>query len=113
MFKNATFLSFYLADNQLFSNSETLVIISISMEVQEIFEGFQILKIPRENIPLGAEWVIGIGINGNNFPETNISISRAINSYEIEKTVKQSIDISTLSFFNLDGTYLNRSTKQP
>jgi hypothetical protein len=26
MFKNATFLSFYFADNQLFSNSETLVI---------------------------------------------------------------------------------------
>ena len=25
MFKNATFLSFYFADNQLFSNSETLV----------------------------------------------------------------------------------------
>ena len=25
MFKNATFLSFYLADNQLFGNSETLV----------------------------------------------------------------------------------------
>ena len=24
MFKNATFLSFYFADNQLFSNSETL-----------------------------------------------------------------------------------------
>ena len=27
MFKNATFLSFYFADNQLFSNSETLVIL--------------------------------------------------------------------------------------
>ena len=25
MFKNATYLSFYFADNQLFSNSETLV----------------------------------------------------------------------------------------
>jgi len=25
MLKNATFLSFYFADNQLFSNSETLV----------------------------------------------------------------------------------------
>ena len=25
MFKNATFLSFYFADNQLFSNSEALV----------------------------------------------------------------------------------------
>ena len=25
MFKNATFLPFYFADNQLFSNSETLV----------------------------------------------------------------------------------------
>ena len=29
MFKNATFLSFYFADNQLFSNSETLVIYRI------------------------------------------------------------------------------------
>jgi hypothetical protein len=31
MLKNATFLPFYFADNQLFSNSETLVII---LEVQ-------------------------------------------------------------------------------
>jgi hypothetical protein len=30
MFKNATFLPFYFADNQLFSNSETLVSYNIS-----------------------------------------------------------------------------------
>jgi hypothetical protein len=30
MFKNATFLPFYIADNQLFSNSETLVKLCVS-----------------------------------------------------------------------------------
>jgi len=41
MFKNATFLSFYFADNQLFSNSETLVSYSI----------------PHQKIIIGAEFL--------------------------------------------------------
>ena len=43
MFKNATFLSFYFADNQLFSNSETLVIKINEQIKRHIFE--YILKI--------------------------------------------------------------------
>jgi hypothetical protein len=36
MFKNATFLPFYFADNQLFINSETLVIKSYKLIISEI-----------------------------------------------------------------------------
>jgi hypothetical protein len=39
MFKNATFLSFYFADNQLFSNSETLVINTKEPNINEIPKG--------------------------------------------------------------------------
>jgi hypothetical protein len=35
MFKNATFLSFYFADNQLLSNSETLVIYILDMTLNK------------------------------------------------------------------------------
>jgi hypothetical protein len=59
MFKNATFLSFYFADNQLFSNSETLV---------------NILLNPLENINVlfkrVNKWLVKvkiIGIEGGTF----------------------------------------------
>jgi hypothetical protein len=90
----------------------TILFLTVSMAVsgQGIFEGFQILKIPRENIPLGAEWVNGIGVNGIGVPETNITINRSINSFEIDKIFKQSVDLSILSYFNLDGSYLANTT---
>ena len=36
MFKNATFLSFYFADNQLFSNSETLALNKLFNQIEKI-----------------------------------------------------------------------------
>ena len=48
MFKNATYLSFYFADNQLFSNSETLVIFYQFIDKFEI----EVIRILHERMDL-------------------------------------------------------------
>jgi len=90
----------------------TVLFLAFTMTVnaQGIFEGFQILKIPRETIPLGAEWVNGVGVNGSGVPESNITINRSLNSIEIDKTFKEGLDLSILSYFGLDGSYFANST---
>lgn len=86
------------------------LVFTMAVNAQEIFEGFQILKIPRETIPLGAEWVNGVGVNGSGVPESNITVNRSINSIEIDKTFKEGLDLSILSYFGLDGSYVANTT---
>lgn len=82
----------------------------IQAQGQGLFEGFQILNIPRETIPLGAEWLNGVGVNGTGLAEDNITINKSINSIELDKTFKQSLDLSILSYFNLGADYLSSTT---
>lgn len=90
----------------------TILFLTVSLNIagQGIFDGFQILKIPRETIPLGAEWVDGVGVNGISVPETNIAVYRSISSFEIDNSFKKSIDLAILNYFNLDGSYLTNTT---
>jgi hypothetical protein len=77
---------------------------------QGVLDGFQILKIPRETIPLGAEWINGVGVNGTGVPETNITTNRSLSSIELEKSLKQDVDLSILNYFNLGASYLPNTT---
>ncbi len=85
-------------------------VIQVQAQGQGIFDGFKILNIPREDIPLGAEWINGVGANGLGTSEENITINRSIKSYEIDKSFKQSIDLSILSYFNLGADYSSNTS---
>lgn len=87
-----------------------LTISSICSYGQGLLDGFQILKIPREKIPIGAEWINGVGVNGAGVSDENITINKSLNSIELDKDFKQGIDLAILSFFNLDATYLTNTT---
>lgn len=47
---------------------------AVQVQGQSIFNGFKILNAPRENIPLGAEWINNVGVNGEGTSEDNIII---------------------------------------
>ena len=82
----------------------------IQVQGQGIFDGFKILNIPREDIPLGAEWINGVGPNGLGTSDDNITINRSIKSDEIDMSFKQSIDLSILSYFNLGADYFSTTS---
>lgn len=63
------------------------------------------MNAPRENIPLGAEWINNVGVNGEGTSEDNIIINKSITSYDLDKTAKQKLDLSILSYFNLGANY--------
>ena len=92
---------------------KTLTIILFTFVIQgqgqELFDGFKILKIPRENIPLGAEWLNGLGENGLGTSEDNITISKTIKLYEMDNSFKQSLNLSILSYFNLGADFLSNT----
>jgi hypothetical protein len=77
---------------------------------QGILDGFQILRIPREKIPIGAEWINGIGVNGTGVSDDNITINRSLNLVELDKDFKQGIDLAVLGYLNLDATFLASTT---
>jgi hypothetical protein len=86
------------------------ILLTVYVQGQGLFDGFKTLKIPRENIPLGAEWINGVGVNGSGTPEDNISINKSVKSFEINKTFKQNLDLSILNYFNLGAEYLSYLT---
>jgi len=77
---------------------------------QGILDGFKLLKLPRNTIPLGAEWINGIGVNGDGVSEANIIVNKSLTSLQIDKEFKQGLDLSILNYFNLDASYLNNTT---
>lgn len=90
----------------------TIILLTFVIQVQGqgFFDGFKILKIPRENIPLGVEWLNGVGANGLGTSEDNITINKSIKSYELDKSFKQSLDLSILSYFNLGAELLSNTS---
>ena len=82
----------------------------VQAQGQAIFNGFKILNVPRENIPLGAEWINNVGPNGEAASEDNITINKSVSSYELDKTTKQRFDLSVLSYFNLGTDYLSATS---
>jgi|GEM_PF-4769271 len=77
---------------------------------QGIFDGFQVLKIPRGIMPIGAEWINDVGVNGPGVPESNITVNPSLSSLDMASSFKQDVDLAILNFFNLDGSYLANST---
>jgi hypothetical protein len=90
--------------------SIVFILLAVYVHGQGLFDGFKTLKIPRENIPLGAEWINGVGVNGSGTSEDNISINKSVKSFEINKSFKQNLDLSILSYFNLGAEYLSYVT---
>src|SRR5690554_1684569 len=77
---------------------------------QKILGGFTVLKLPRADINIGAEWNNGIGTNGNGVSSDNLIISQSINSYDLDKSFKQNLELSIFNFLNLGAGYSNSVT---
>jgi hypothetical protein len=87
-----------------------LILISFSGISQNLLKGFEVLNIPRENISLGAEWINGVGANGNGVLPSNIIKSKSLNIFNSNKDFKQQIDLGILNFLGLSGDYLKNAT---
>lgn len=76
---------------------------------QDLFKGFKVLNIPRENIPIGAEWINGVGVNGSGVSEKDLTKSKSLSTFNIDKDFKQQIDLGILNFLGLSGDYTNNT----
>lgn len=74
---------------------------------QKMLEGFTVMKLPRAEINIGAEWNNGIGTNGNGVPSDNLIISQSISSYDLDKSFKQNLELSIFNFLDLGAGYSN------
>ncbi|MES2625267.1 MAG: hypothetical protein V4628_08305 [Pseudomonadota bacterium] len=93
----------------------SLGIISISTTAQSIKnirsgvpEGFTPLPLPREQIPIGARWIPGIGPDGEGVNFSNRTITKSVSKLTSDSDLGYGVQLSILRFLELSGN--NRSS---
>jgi hypothetical protein len=77
---------------------------------QNIIDGFKVMNLPRQDINLGAEWINGIGPNGNGATLDNITANKSISDYELDKDFKNRLNLALFNFLNLDAGFAQSTT---
>lgn len=74
----------------------------MSLQAQEsVFRGFKALTVPRESVPVGAEWINGVGPNGSGVGQENVSVTRSLSEATFDRVFKQGLDLGILNYFQL------------
>ena len=92
-----------------FSIAVLLIMLASVANGQNFLDGFKVFSLPRDYVPIGAEWINQVGVNGEGVPDSNITAVKSINTLSIDKTTKMSLDLAILKLFNLDADYLKTS----
>lgn len=64
---------------------------------------YQAMAVPRSEVPIGAEWLVGIGPNGEGTPAGNISISKGLSAVALSEDTKKKISFALGSFLGLNS----------
>ncbi|MDN3586971.1 hypothetical protein QWY86_09850 [Pedobacter aquatilis] len=91
----------------------SIFFITIFINVQEtkcqnILKGYKILNIARKDLPLGAQWINGVGPDGNGVGKDNIRFTESIDYLSIDDEIKMSIISSITSYLGISGDYAKK-----
>jgi hypothetical protein len=62
-----------------------------------------VMTLPQAEIPIGAEWIPGIGPNGTATTGDNITITKGLSASTLSSTTKNEIGVSLAAFLGLSG----------
>jgi len=84
----------------------SLVPVNAAAQTDGIFKEHTALVVPRANIPIGAEWIPGVGPNGEGTP-SNVGISAGMSGSTIDTTTRRKIAFGLGSLLGLDANATN------
>ena len=67
-------------------------------------EGFQALTVPRDDIPIGAIWMDGVGPDGPGQPETNRVRAQSVASLDSNQTLSAGVEGAIARYLKLTGS---------
>lgn len=68
------------------------------------------MRVPRENVRLGAEWIQGVGQNGEGVDAANVTTNRSVDFASLTKSTQASLNLAVLQYLGLDASYLDDVT---
>lgn len=97
---------------QLYTNAATKKLLFVAVfffglhaSAQGTFDGFETLKIPRGNMPLGAEWINKVGPHGAGTAADNISISSSLSNFVMDQSFKEKLDLAIINYLDIGSEY--------
>lgn len=80
-----------------------------SAQTEGVFRDYVALTVPRENIPVGAEWIPGVGPNGEAASD-NVNVSFGMSGTSITTNLRRKIAFGLGSLLGLDGNTATERT---
>jgi hypothetical protein len=75
---------------------------------QNILKGYKILNIARRDVPLGAQWIDGVGPDGDGTTSDNIRFTESVDYLNVDNAIKASITLSIIKYLGIRGDYASK-----
>lgn len=107
-----SFLSLFIGSCNVSKKSSEATSPRLQINKAGIFENFQVLNIPKENISIGSEWIEGIGPTTLNVSQKDLQEINSLTQYNFNDSSDFSLKIksSIASYFGLSGMLTNSKT---
>ncbi|MFB9110042.1 hypothetical protein [Flavobacterium gyeonganense] len=94
--------------------SSSVKTIANNMTTIDPFEGFKIMSLPRENVPIGALWNLSLGPIGTGVGPEFLQNSKSFSSFNqiTDKNFSDSINLGLQNYMTLNGRYSANNKSQ-
>jgi hypothetical protein len=89
-------------------------LIARNLSTIDPFDGFKIMTLPRENVPIGALWNISLGPIGNGVSSEFLQNSKSYSNFNqiSDKNFSDAINLGLQNYMNLNGKYSANTKSQ-
>lgn len=95
----------FVAASILILSCKTTGYQKISANVSDPMQDFNILSVPREKIPIGSEWIQGIGPTNSTVTDLEITNKKSLSQYSLSQEFKTRLNLALFNFLGIDGNY--------
>ncbi|WP_299528972.1 hypothetical protein [Ulvibacterium sp.] len=90
----------------LFScQSSKTTVQKVVTKVSDPFKDYTVLSIPRENLPLGANWIQGIGPSESGKGNIDLTNKKSLSTFNLSQEFKNKLGLALFSFIGIDEQY--------
>lgn len=85
-----------------------LLLSKLSFAQDKFFNGFKLMEVPRNKIPMGAIWS-DAGPLGNGVADSELEVSESYSDFNsnADKTFKEGLNLNILSYLKVNGGYVS------
>ncbi len=77
----------------------------VATKVSDPFEDYAILSVPREKIPIGAQWIQGIGPAESDNVNIDLTNKKSLSTLNLSQEFKNKLNLALFDFIGIDEGY--------